>query len=211
MLSLAKKMLYAIIISFSTLQASSAFSAQPTFVLGSLRSIFGMTKQIDENAEKRRDLCQALLKECRAGTKDRKLIEVFISELELLNPTTSSATSSLLQKEWLLEWTTEKEIIFFSDFGISGDITQTISGAVLGNTIDFKKGGGLSVVGELIPDEALPLRTNFQFKSASIDFGFAKFDIPPVGEGWFDTVYLDEVIRIDTNSRDDILICTPKA
>ena len=102
MLSLAKKMLYAIIISFSTLQASSAFSAQPTFVLGSLRSIFGMTKQIDENAEKRRDLCQALLKECRAGTKDRKLIEVFISELELLNPTTSSATSSLLQKEWLL-------------------------------------------------------------------------------------------------------------
>ena len=82
---------------------------------------------------------------------------------------------------------------------------------MLGNTIDFKKGGGLSVVGELIPDEALPLRTNFQFKSASIDFGFAKFDIPPVGEGWFDTVYLDEVIRIDTNSRDDILICTPKA
>lgn len=53
-------------------------------------------------------------------------------------------------------------------------------------------------------------RTNFKFTSAKLDLDkWGKFDFPPVGEGWFDTVYLDEDLRIDTNSRDDILICTP--
>ena len=52
------------------------------------------------------------------------------------------------------------------------------------------------------------MRTNFKFKNASLDLGrWGEYNFPPVGEGWFDTIYLDEGLRIDTNSRDDILIC----
>lgn len=112
---------------------------------------------------------------------------------------------------YLREWTTEKEINFFSDFEISGEISQTISdGGQLGNLIEFRKGGGLSVSGSLEKDYNVPVRTNFKFTSAKLNLGFASFDIPPIGEGWFDTVYLDDGLRIDKNSRNDILICTPK-
>ena len=109
------------------------------------------------------------------------------------------------------EWTTEKEINFFSDFNISGEITQTIQGRSLNNLIEFKNGGGLSVNGDLNESDIYPERTNFKFSNANLDLGFVSFDIPPVGEGWFDTVYLDANLRIDVNSRDDILICTPKS
>lgn len=52
------------------------------------------------------------------------------------------------------------------------------------------------------------LRTQFKFLNAKLDIGkWGVYNFPPVGEGWFDTIYLDEDLRIDTNSRDDILIC----
>mmetsp|Transcript_8515 Transcript_8515/g.12130 ORF Transcript_8515/g.12130 Transcript_8515/m.12130 type:complete len:89 (+) Transcript_8515:420-686(+) len=85
--------------------------------------------------------------------------------------------------------------------------------------IEFKRGGGLGVKGTLsIPDdvsigkndEIKSVRTNFKFDSATLDLGqWGSYTVPPVGEGWFDTIYLDEDLRIDFNSRDDILICTP--
>lgn len=55
------------------------------------------------------------------------------------------------------------------------------------------------------------LRTNFVFSSATLDLGrWGSFSVPPIGKGWFETLYLDDTLRVDTNSRDDILICTPK-
>jgi hypothetical protein len=66
------------------------------------------------------------------------------------------------------------------------------------------------VQGSVLPDEKIGERTNFKFQSATIDLGWFKFSIPPIGEGWFDTVYLDEELRVDVNSRDDILICIPR-
>ena len=107
-------------------------------------------------------------------------------------------------------WTTEKEINVFSDWNISGNITQTITSNSLKNWIPFRKGGGFGVMGTIKPDEEIPNRTNFVFDSATIDFGFIQLSIPPVGKGWFDTVYLDEALRVDVNVRNDILICIPK-
>ena len=107
-------------------------------------------------------------------------------------------------------WTTEKEINVFSDWNISGDITQTVTANSLENYIPFQKGGGLSVAGALNADEDISERTNFEFTSATIDFAWFKFSAPPIGKGWFDTVYLDEELRVDLNSRDDILICIPR-
>jgi hypothetical protein len=120
-------------------------------------------------------------------------------------------------------WTTEKEINIFSDWNISGDITQSISSdQKLVNVIPFQKGGSLSVVGSLdLPSEddedgsgssssSGGIRTEFEFTSAKLDLAkWGTYNFPPVGKGWFDTIYLDEDLRVDVNSRNDILICTP--
>jgi hypothetical protein len=70
--------------------------------------------------------------------------------------------------------------------------------------IRFRGEGDLS-----IPDED-GQRTDFVFTNTVIDLGkWGKYSLPPLGKGWFDTIYLDEDLRVDVNSRDDILICTP--
>ena len=119
-------------------------------------------------------------------------------------------------------WTTEKEINFFIDWNIGGQITQTLeNNQVLTNNIPFQKGGSFGVKGKLsIPsnvdadtdggsgEKTNTLRTEFEFETATLDLGkWGTYSFPPIGKGWFDTVYLDEDFRIDLNSRDDILIC----
>jgi hypothetical protein len=80
------------------------------------------------------------------------------------------------------EWTTEKEINVFQDWGISGDITQTIDGTNIENLIPFKKGGSFGVTGSLsVPNEG-GMRTNFQFTEACLDLGkWGTYKLPPVG------------------------------
>jgi len=106
-------------------------------------------------------------------------------------------------------WTTEKEINFFLENGLSDSISQTINGSVLKNSIPFKNGGEFGVSGTLSIPDPEGVRTEFEFKAATLDLGWFKFNLPPVGKGWFDTIYLDEELRVDINSRDDILICIP--
>mmetsp|Transcript_34205 Transcript_34205/g.45764 ORF Transcript_34205/g.45764 Transcript_34205/m.45764 type:complete len:229 (-) Transcript_34205:52-738(-) len=207
-------------LSFSLPKSNERF-VPPTFtVIDSLKSIFGKASNAAATAkaesDKRAILKETLLAECQLRNNEndkRKRIEALIEEISPLSPVVGTARSPLLQKEWLLVWTTEKEINFFSDWNISGKITQNIDNDRLGNIIEFKKGGGLGVTGELsVPENSdeLGIRTNFKFTAASLDLGrWGKYNLPPVGEGWFDTVYLDEELRIDTNSRNDILICTP--
>lgn len=118
-----------------------------------------------------------------------------MAELAPLNPTSETAASPLLKRRWVLEWTTEKEINFFLDTGISEEITQTLGDDVLENYIPFVRGGGFGVTGGTSVDEAREgrLRTNFKFQSASLDVGkWGNYNFPPVGAGWFDTIYLDE-------------------
>mmetsp|Transcript_1622 Transcript_1622/g.1767 ORF Transcript_1622/g.1767 Transcript_1622/m.1767 type:complete len:226 (-) Transcript_1622:443-1120(-) len=180
----------------------------------------------EKNAEKKRvELKKALLKECRTNGNNREGIEKLIKELKEFRPIESTATSPLLQREWLLVWTTEKEINLFIDWNISGEITQTIKNNVLSNDIQFQKGGSLSVSGSLesiVPNDGEEvrntgskdensslIRTNFEFESATLDLAkWGSYNFPPLGKGWFDTVFLDEDLRVDLNSRDDILICT---
>jgi hypothetical protein len=65
------------------------------------------------------------------------------------------------------------------------------------------------VKGRLTIAEPQGIRTDFEFESATLDLGkWGSYALPPVGKGWFDTIYLDENLRVDINSRDDILICT---
>jgi hypothetical protein len=66
------------------------------------------------------------------------------------------------------------------------------------------------VSGALTINDSNPLRTDFEFTTATLDFNLSflpPWKLPPVGKGWFDTIYLDHDLRVDTNSRNDILIC----
>jgi hypothetical protein len=176
-------------------------------------SIFGKIGAVPDKAsqQERERVKSKLLNLCSQSKVERSDIETVIADLQPLSPTPASAASSLLQKEWVLLWTTEKEINFFIDFGIASEATQTIAGTSLGNLIAFRRGGGLSVQGNLSVPDVKGVRTNFQFDTATLDLGrWGNYQFPPVGQGWFDTVYLDETLRVDTNSRDDILICTPR-
>lgn len=160
-----------------------------------------------ELAKKRKDLKDRLQQECEKN--NRPQIEAIIVEMQQVTPTPDSAMSPLLQRKWLLTWTTEKEINLFIDWNLSGDIYQTIDDPMLENMIPFQRGGYLGVKGALSA-EADGVRTNFEFTEATLDLGrWGSFKIPPVGKGWFDTLYLDNELRVDTNSRNDILICRP--
>ena len=66
------------------------------------------------------------------------------------------------------------------------------------------------MTGSLSIPDASGQRTAFEFDTATLDLAkWGSYNFPPVGEGWFDTIYLDDSLRVDTNSRDDILICAP--
>jgi len=164
-----------------------------------------MNKQEIENTKNK------LLESCREGS-GRKEIESIMKELESLSPMKGTAESSKLQKKWKMEWTTEKEINLFVDWNLSNYVYQTISGNEIKNGIEFKNGGGLFVSGSLsVPEDEMyeGKRTNFEFTTATLDLAkWGAFTIPPVGAGWFETIYLDDELRVDINSRNDILICT---
>jgi len=167
--------------------------------------------KIDKDYEERERLKADLLNTCRQPKVKRAQVEEKIAALVPFSPTKNSAASPLLQKEWILTWTTEKEINFFLDFGIASEVSQTIKGRELGNLIAFERGGCLSVSGTLTVSEDAAIRTEFKFDKATLDLAkWGTYEFPPVGEGWFDTIYLDGTLRVDTNSRDDILICTPR-
>ena len=88
-------------------------------------------------------------------------------------------------------------------------ISQTIDGTVLQNMIPFRRGGSFGVTGKLSVPDPDGIRTDFEFESATLDLGkWRSYNLPPVGKGWFDTLYLDDDFRVDINSRDDILICS---
>jgi hypothetical protein len=192
--------------------AASKQTAQPA-AFGFLDSLTSMLQKPDEKTQLRETLKQEILNECLTKDVDfkekRQRVEALMEKIAPLSPTPASANSPLLQKNWRLVWTTEKEINFFSDWGISSAISQTIDGPILKNLIEFRRGGYLSVSGILEVPNQTGVRTNFKFDTATLDLGkWGTFQLPPVGEGWFDTIYLDNDMRIDTNSRDDILICT---
>jgi len=192
----------------------------------SLWSSSDAQQQREEDSQRRNELKRRMLLECdseRGQNKKnkqerRKTIEAIMYELAELSPCRDdAATSSLLRREWLLRYTTEREINFFVDFGLSNRITQTIGkdGVLLTNTIKFKSSGGgyFGVKGTLSPEgDANKVRTNFVFETATLDIGkWGSYNFPPIGRGWFDTVYLDDDLRVDFNSRSDILVCTPAA
>ncbi|GMH22380.1 hypothetical protein Nepgr_024223 [Nepenthes gracilis] len=123
----------------------------------------------------------------------------------------SVTTDSSLSGTWRMMWTTEKEQLFIIQnaylFGTKvGDVLQAIDvdNFVLNNVITFPPSGVFFVRSNI--DIASKQRVNFRFTSAVLRGKDWEVTLPPFGQGWFESVYLDDDIRVAKDIRGDYLI-----
>lgn len=120
-------------------------------------------------------------------------------------------TGDSLSATWRLLWTTEKEQLFIIEkaplFGTqAGDVLQVIDveKRVLNNVITFPPSGVFFVRSTI--EIASSKRVNFRFTSAVLRGKDWEFPLPPFGQGWFESVYLDDEIRVVKDIRGDYLV-----
>ncbi|XP_027334817.1 probable plastid-lipid-associated protein 11, chloroplastic [Abrus precatorius] len=123
----------------------------------------------------------------------------------------SVTTGDSLSGTWRLLWTTEKEQLFIIEkaplFGTrAGDVLQVIDvrKRTLNNVITFPPDGVFFVRSGI--EIASPQRVNFRFTSAVLRGKNWEMPLPPFGQGWFDTVYLDDELRVVKDIRGDYLV-----
>lgn len=141
-----------------------------------------------------------------------------LGEQQQRNPVGKKQRYRGAEGKWRILYTTEDEVNVFVKLGLVREgregaireITQDLLGGRIDNTIPFQNGGYLAVSGTTVADNTNIMRTNFQFTEAKLSLmwwrGGEPITLPPVGKGWFDTMYIDEDIRCDVNSRNDILV-----
>ncbi|KAK1261754.1 hypothetical protein QJS04_geneDACA018465 [Acorus gramineus] len=120
-------------------------------------------------------------------------------------------TDSRLSETWRMLWTTEKEQLFIiKNAGFfrtqAGDVLQVIDveGGTLNNVITFPPSGVFFVRSTI--EVASSQRVNFRFTSAVLRGENWELPLPPFGQGWFETVYMDDDIRVVKDIRDDYLV-----
>ncbi|KAK9121479.1 hypothetical protein Syun_019096 [Stephania yunnanensis] len=141
--------------------------------------------------------------------KRSKIIES-INAMEVLGKG-SVTTGSSLSSTWRMLWTTEKEQLFIIKnaklLGTqAGDVLQVIDveKRLLNNVITFPPYGVFFVRSTI--DVVSPRRVNFRFTSAVLRGKDWEFPLPPFGQGWFESIYLDDEIRVVKDIRGDYLI-----
>ncbi|EFJ38735.1 hypothetical protein SELMODRAFT_36937, partial [Selaginella moellendorffii] len=147
--------------------------------------------------------------------KDKRRKERILRAFEALAAESASSdgitTDSRLSGTWRMLWTTEKEQLFIVDkaplFGTrAGDILQVIDVGEnrLNNVITFPPSGAFVVAStmEVVSDK----RVEFQFTGALLRSDTWSLPVPPLGKGWFESVYLDEHIRLAKDIRGDFLV-----
>ncbi|KAL5798882.1 hypothetical protein ACOSQ2_003702 [Xanthoceras sorbifolium] len=150
------------------------------------------------------------LKTQKDPTKRSSIIEA-IDALAVMGRDTVTTTADSLSATWRLLWTTEKEQLFIIEkaylFGTqTGDVLQVIDvdKRVLNNVITFPPDGVFFVRSDI--EIASSQRVNFRFTSAVLRAKNWEIPLPPFGQGWFESVYLDNDIRIAKDIRGDYLI-----
>ncbi|KAE8038648.1 hypothetical protein FH972_011134 [Carpinus fangiana] len=120
-------------------------------------------------------------------------------------------TGTSLSATWRLLWTTEKEQLFIVEnarlFGTqAGDVLQVIDveKMTLNNVITFPPDGAFFVRSGI--EIASPQRVNFRFTSAVLRGKNWEIPLPPFGQGWFESIYLDDDIRVAKDIRGDYLV-----
>ncbi len=116
-----------------------------------------------------------------------------------------------LPGQWELIFTTEKEINFFKTswpFANVDSITQNIDpyqSCTVNNLIRFEGGGEFAVTGSAVvaASDGEYDRVAFEFTTAVVRGWGQELRIPPVGTGWFDTMFCDGKYRLSRDSRGD--------
>lgn len=138
-----------------------------------------------------------------------------LSNVEALKAESGSETTSdqVLSATWKLLWTTEKETLFIIKnaglFGTTaGEVYQVIDvkSQRLQNVITFPPDGAFIVDSSIAVESAQ--RVSFKFTAAKLKTASKDWGVPPFGQGWFDTVYCDDSIRVAQDIRGDTLIVT---
>jgi hypothetical protein len=117
----------------------------------------------------------------------------------------------MLPGQWELIYTTEKEVNVFKTswpFAKVSIITQDLDlyGArIIDNSINFEGGGAFDVTGTVTPVECDSGydRVAFEFTAAVVKGWGKSLTLPPVGAGWFDTMFCDKEYRLSQDSRGD--------
>ncbi|CAL5398086.1 unnamed protein product [Camellia sinensis] len=148
----------------------------------------------------------------KTQTDPSKLSEIIkvIDSMAVLG-TDKVTTGPSLSATWRLLWTTEKEQLFIIKnaflFGTrAGDVLQVIDveKGVLNSVITFPPHGVFFVRSTI--EIASPQRVNFRFTSAVLRGESWELPLPPFGQGWFKSVYLDDDIRVAKDIRGDYLV-----
>ncbi|KMZ73787.1 Plastid-lipid associated protein pap [Zostera marina] len=123
----------------------------------------------------------------------------------------SVTTGAELSGTWRMLWTTEKEQLFIIKkaalFGTeTGDVLQVIDveRGILNNVITFPPDGVFFVrsTAEAVSSQ----RVDFRFTSAVLRGRNWQVPLPPFGQGWFESVYIDDDIRVAKDIRGDYLV-----
>eukprot|EP00536_Pseudo-nitzschia_multiseries_P007695 jgi/Psemu1/240476/estExt_Genewise1.C_1830074 len=116
-----------------------------------------------------------------------------------------------LPGQWELIYTTEKEVNFFKTswpFAKVSDITQKLDldeDKFVNNVISFEGGAEFAVVGSTnkVDGDDEYDRVAFEFTSSTALVWGREISLPPIGAGWFDTMYCDGTFRLSRDSRGD--------
>mmetsp|Transcript_12976 Transcript_12976/g.38773 ORF Transcript_12976/g.38773 Transcript_12976/m.38773 type:complete len:210 (-) Transcript_12976:183-812(-) len=151
----------------------------------------------------------------RRGADDAGQAEVLRLVAELVEAAPQAPTfpeaAEVVAGDWELLWTTEKETLFLLEngllwqAGIGASQIIDFTANSINNIVSCENDSELRVVADFDVEDGTP-RVNFEFKSAALKFRGFGVPVPPVGKGWFESVYVDEDLRIAQDSRGDTLI-----
>jgi len=123
-----------------------------------------------------------------------------------------------LSANWRLAWTSERETLWLLErWPGPGDTRATTTQAyqridvragTLSNAVVFGASGNVFTV-ESEVEVMDGTRVDFRFRAARLELRWpveATLPIPPVGEGWFDNLYVDDTLRVARDSRGDTLV-----
>lgn len=151
------------------------------------------------------------------GSSPRGEVEAAVDALVAASPSSTRDTARLLSGCWRLVWTSERETLFLLQNGIpfvgaAAASYQTIelSTSSLANYILFGEEEGEEAAFSVLADcaSSSPTRCDFTFTQAAFTGAGSSepFRFAPFGKGNFETVYVDQTLRVSRDSRGDTLI-----
>lgn len=144
----------------------------------------------------------------KAVQDDQAAIPYLADILASTAPPRYSDFQDLLVGSYKVIWTTEAELNALLRNPKSCAYQTVTLDACLRNLVDFGDGSFLAVSSSCKPTP--PTRVYFEFQSCKAElFGF-QIDLPPVGSGHFDVLYLDRDLRVTKDSRGDLQLATRK-